>query len=145
MVSRFKLLLQHLNLSAAEFASRIGVQRSSMSHILSGRNKPSLDFMEKTLAAFPDINAGWLITGNGDWKIEIGNSGLKEGKIVAETATSETGMRSAYENVESEESDKADRHINKAPAFPAEGPVDHIIIVYKDNTFRILNPSGTNH
>jgi transcriptional regulator with XRE-family HTH domain len=144
MVSRFRLLLQHLNLSAAEFANRVGVQRSSMSHILSGRNKPSIDFMEKTLAAFPDINAGWLITGNGNWKIEIGNWGLEEGKSVAETATSETGMRSAYENVTSEEPDEADRHINKPPASPGEGPVDHIIIVYKDNTFRLLNPSGTN-
>lgn len=50
-------------LNATSFADRIGVQRSNVSHILNGRNKPSLDFIEKTLHQFPKINASWLITG----------------------------------------------------------------------------------
>lgn len=47
----------------ASFADAIGVQRSSLSHILNGRNKPSLDFLQKVLAHFPRVDAAWLITG----------------------------------------------------------------------------------
>jgi transcriptional regulator with XRE-family HTH domain len=63
MTDRFKVLLDQLNLSPSEFADRIGVQRSSISHVLSGRNKPSIDFLEKILNVFPDIDTTWLITG----------------------------------------------------------------------------------
>jgi transcriptional regulator with XRE-family HTH domain len=54
------------NISPIQFASIIGVQRSGISHILSGRNKPSLDFIQKILAKFPDINADWLVQGIGE-------------------------------------------------------------------------------
>ena len=49
--------------NASSFAEVLGVQRSSMSHILNGRNKPSLDFIEKVLLHFPRVDASWLITG----------------------------------------------------------------------------------
>ena len=51
---------QHNN---STFSEVIGVQRSSLSHILNGRNKPSLDFIEKVLQHFPRVDAGWLIMG----------------------------------------------------------------------------------
>jgi transcriptional regulator with XRE-family HTH domain len=57
------MIIKMHNLNSSGFADKIGVQRSSLSHILSGRNKPSLDFLEKTLAAFPRVNGDWLITG----------------------------------------------------------------------------------
>jgi transcriptional regulator with XRE-family HTH domain len=60
---RLQMVLKMHNLSASAFADKIGVQRSNMSHILSGRNKPSLDFLEKTLQHFPKVNAKWLICG----------------------------------------------------------------------------------
>lgn len=53
-------------LTSAAFADSIGVQRSSISHIISGRNKPSLDFLQKILASFPKYNAEWLVMGIGD-------------------------------------------------------------------------------
>jgi transcriptional regulator with XRE-family HTH domain len=65
MVNEIKALLEDKKLSASEFADMIGVQRSSVSHVLSQRNKPSLDFVRKILAAFPELNAEWLITGKG--------------------------------------------------------------------------------
>lgn len=49
--------------NASSFAEVLGVQRSSLSHILNGRNKPSLDFIEKVLLHFPRVDAAWLITG----------------------------------------------------------------------------------
>ena len=56
-------ILENKSLSASQFAEKIGVQRSSVSHVLSGRNKPSLDFIVKMSAAFTDISLNWLING----------------------------------------------------------------------------------
>ena len=56
-------ILETNNLSASQFAEKIGVQRSSVSHILSGRNKPSLDFIIKTSSVFRDVSLNWLIHG----------------------------------------------------------------------------------
>ena len=56
-------ILETNNLSASQFAEKIGVQRSSVSHILSGRNKPSLDFLIKIHDAFDEVNLEWLILG----------------------------------------------------------------------------------
>jgi len=50
-------------MSPSKFADEIGVQRSSISHILSERNKPSLEFVQKILNTFPEINTDWLLTG----------------------------------------------------------------------------------
>ena len=66
MEDRLLKLLDTEQLSSSKFADVIGVQRSSVSHILTGRNKPSFDFLQKTLKAFPMLNADWLILGEGD-------------------------------------------------------------------------------
>jgi len=66
MLDRIRLILKIKNLSSAKFAEEIGVQRSGISHILSGRNKPSLEFVHKLLNRFSDINSEWLILGKGE-------------------------------------------------------------------------------
>lgn len=63
LIDRFKYLMKLNNLTASAFADEIGVQRSSVSHILSGRNKPSLEFIQKVLAKYPKVSADWLIAG----------------------------------------------------------------------------------
>ena len=63
LIERFKYLMKLNNLTASAFADEIGVQRSSVSHILSGRNKPSLEFIQKVLSKYPKVNADWLIAG----------------------------------------------------------------------------------
>ncbi len=65
MVQRITKVMQHYHLSATQFASEIGIQRSALSHIMSGRNKPSLDFMLKLKSRFNDINSDWLLFGTG--------------------------------------------------------------------------------
>ena len=65
MKDRIEKLLAAEQLTSAKFADTIGVQRSSVSHILSGRNKPSLDFITKILETFTSINPDWLIMGKG--------------------------------------------------------------------------------
>ena len=61
--NRLHIVLKMHNLTASSFADKIGVQRSNVSHVLGGRNKPSLDFLEKILLTFPRVNANWLVTG----------------------------------------------------------------------------------
>lgn len=63
---RINLIIQQYSLTPSKFADVIGVQRSNISHILSGRNKPSLDFILKVLEKFPDISSDWLIKGEED-------------------------------------------------------------------------------
>lgn len=65
MKDRIIKFLTHENLTATKFADEIGVQRSSISHILSGRNNPSFEFIQKILSRYKHINADWLITGSG--------------------------------------------------------------------------------
>ena len=55
-------------------AKNIGVNRATISHILSGRNKPSIDFLEKLLHVYPNINTNWLITGVGSINLEDSDS-----------------------------------------------------------------------
>jgi len=66
---RFTKVIEYSEMTPAEFAEEIGVQRSSISHIISGRNKPSLDFITKIKTAFPDFEWDWLITGEGEMLI----------------------------------------------------------------------------
>ena len=65
MNRRFQTILDLENLSPAQLADRLSVQRSGISHILSGRNKPSFELLQRVVQSFPEISAEWLITGNG--------------------------------------------------------------------------------
>jgi transcriptional regulator with XRE-family HTH domain len=65
MINRIKEIIVKEGLTSGSFADAIGVQRSNMSHILNGRNNPSLDFVIKTLQRFPKVNTEWLLLGTG--------------------------------------------------------------------------------
>jgi transcriptional regulator with XRE-family HTH domain len=74
MKERLLQLLELEQLTPSRFADLIGVQRSSVSHVLSGRNKPSFDFLEKTLQAFPGMKADWLMLGKGSMYEQMGRN-----------------------------------------------------------------------
>ena len=65
-IERLTQILNHTGLNAAAFADKIGIQRSAISHLLSGRNKPSLDFVLKILGSYPEFDLYWLLTGKGN-------------------------------------------------------------------------------
>lgn len=65
MHERLKKWMEIEGLKSSEFADNIGVNRATISHVLSGRNKPSIDFLDKLLRTYPKLNANWLITGIG--------------------------------------------------------------------------------
>lgn len=64
--ARVSKIIEYSELSASEFADEIAVQRSNISHIASGRNKPSLDFLIKIKDRFPELQWDWLISGVGE-------------------------------------------------------------------------------
>lgn len=57
------MIIESHGMTAGAFADKIGVQRSNVSHVLSGRNKPGFEFLEKIVQAFPKVQAHWLLTG----------------------------------------------------------------------------------
>ena len=63
---RLSEILAHNQMSSSAFADFLEIQRSNMSHYLSGRNKPGVDILQKILDKFPDINAEWLLLGRGE-------------------------------------------------------------------------------
>jgi transcriptional regulator with XRE-family HTH domain len=66
-IKRLEIILDYYSLSASVFADRMGVQRSGLSHLLSGRNKPSLDFVMKITENFPEVSLYWLLNGTGSF------------------------------------------------------------------------------
>ena len=63
IVDRIKKVMENEGLSAAEFADHLGVGRPLLSHVLGGRNNPSLQLILKILSHFPTISANWLLLG----------------------------------------------------------------------------------
>jgi len=64
-VQRLEKVINYYGLSASAFADKIAVQRSTISHLLTGRNKPSLEFVLKVVKSFPEVNLYWLLNGKG--------------------------------------------------------------------------------
>lgn len=66
MINRINLILRAKNITAKQFAEEIGIQPSGMSHIMGGRNNPSLEFVSKVIRRYPEIDANWLLLGKGE-------------------------------------------------------------------------------
>ncbi len=66
MNERLLKIMEHFNYSPSIFADEIGVIRSSISHIISGRNNPGLELLQKVLIRFPQISSDWLLLGRGE-------------------------------------------------------------------------------
>lgn len=66
MIDRIKQVIEYSQLSSAAFADTIGISRSGLTHLLTGRNQPSLDVARKILAKYPELSTEWLIMGMGE-------------------------------------------------------------------------------
>lgn len=85
MKERIEAILKHEGISPSKLADLLGVQRSGMSHILSGRNKPSLDFLNKLLLTFPHISGDWVVTGQGSM-LKVTNMASKNADITQQAS-----------------------------------------------------------
>ncbi len=132
--NRLKKVLEYYQLSASAFAEKIGVQRSSISHLLSGRNKPSLDFILKVLDQFEDVTFYWLINGQGSFP--------KEKKII-KPQKKNNPTPTLFSNIEKEEQIKTDsknilRNENEESNISSvKKEIDQIVIFYKDGSFKV--------
>ena len=91
--------MEYYNLSATALAESINVQRSSISHLLSGRNKPSLEFVLRILQKYPEVELYWLLNGKGDFPKTEKKSILNESKI-EETTQQEFNTQSSSSEIE---------------------------------------------
>lgn len=113
---RLQKVIDFYGETASSFAEKIGVQRSSISHILSGRNKPSLDFVMKVLHSYPEVELYWLLNGKGHFP--------KETKI--------------SENPDSNLEKMGSRE--KASKLESNSDIEKIVIFFKDGTFKSYKP-----
>lgn len=152
MLDRIGLVLKTQNLTVSQFADKIGIQRSALSHVLAGRNNPSLDFVTKTMKAFPDLNPSWLLFGKGKMydkataileekreggseenvEIEEQKEGMNLEFIETEGLNSEEDL-----NLEGAEQNEAMGHAETATTGRE---VAKIILFYTDGHFKEYNP-----
>ncbi|MDT0646584.1 helix-turn-helix transcriptional regulator [Zunongwangia sp. F260] len=126
-VNRLNRIIKFYDLSAASFADKIEVGRSSISHILSGRNKPSLDFVMKVVKTFPEVELYWLLNGKGHFPKEdaienLPPSGEKQ-KTETENTQKDQPSKMAIFDPEQQRKSGSSKAIKK------------IVIFYEDGTF----------
>ncbi len=139
MKDRIAHIIRAKNLTAAEFAIRLGIQPSNVSHLLSGRNNPSLDFVRKLKETFPEYNLDWIVMGKGPMTVSE--------PFVTTTPAVESRLE---EKTEVEDKSKALGDTSfatiESPCIPEEqlplpsSGLKKMILVYDDNTFEVLCP-----
>lgn len=137
MKDRLLQLLDLEHLTPSKFADLIGVQRSSVSHILSGRNKPSFDFLQKTLTAFSGLRADWLLLGEGQIYDQMGREpsdlfDRAEKKPDEQIELSETIEQTVEPPSEADE-------VSEKPVETRK--VIQVMLFYDDDTFISYKPS----
>ncbi len=143
MKDRLQKILAHLNISSANLAEKIGVQRSSISHIISGRNKPSFDFILKLLESYNEINAEWLIMGKGSMLKAVNSqiSSITESPDLFNQKSIPMPLKNENINaqVPVEEADNILKNINPQTKITNVNKVKQMVLIYEDDTFEIIN------
>lgn len=156
MRERIAKIIASEGLNSSAFADLIGIQRSNISHILNGRNGPSLELLQKILNNFPQYNTDWLVMGRGEiYKkpvqttifdaIEDNSNDVASNAVepVAETEEPEPGQLEP-------EADKAVESVQKESPEQGVSPiveqitqraseVKQVVVLYSDNTFVVYN------
>lgn len=140
MKDRLQQFLTLEQLSPARLSEIIGIQRSGLSHILSGRNKPGFEFIQRLLLKFPSLNAEWLITGKG--KMYKEHSSPTTNVVSDSISAAQFPENSLFsEKIQPPEPSE----IPIKPTINTEDGKNRVlrkmIFVYSDNTFVELSPS----
>ncbi len=123
-IKRLKKIIEFYGESASSFAEKIGVQRSSISHLLSGRNKPSLEFILKVLSAYPDVDLYWLMNGKGHFP----------SKTEKEDSLPQPEKKDLFSGTAPKTNGKDP--VNKITAVPSSTKeIERIVIFYRDGSF----------
>lgn len=151
MKERIKKYIDYKSVSPGKLAEMLDVQRSSISHILNGRNKPGALFLERLLLSFPDLNARWLLTGNGNMinqpekrpsdMTENGGSGNKKGGKTAQKGEATGDQPQTSNGVESRRKNTPEKE-RSAPSPEKEKSIEKVILLYSDGTFSFYRAEG---
>lgn len=155
--TRLDRILTYFDLTSSQFSDRVGVPRSSLSHIISGRNKPSLDFIIKIRDAFPTINLYWLIYGFEPFLLEhdsaIPTHILDDEMSLLQSQKTDTTNQSVNENAsapidnnvnETQQDALSYQNSKEQPISNSQTEVgaqdnaetENIVVLYKDGTFK---------
>lgn len=137
MEEKLRILMQSENLTASRLAEILEVKPAAISHILSGRNKPSFELLCKMVNRFPQINPYWLL---GD------ATEMRNPDAPISTAENRSGVSGTLFDLADNQSDKSEisdisqkSQISNLPQF-GRSDISKIIIVYNDQTFEELHP-----
>ncbi|WP_108869061.1 helix-turn-helix domain-containing protein [Aquimarina aquimarini] len=137
--NRIQKIMNHYAISASSFADYMGVGRSSISHILSGRNKPSLDFVMKIVDAYSDVDLQWLLYGKGTFPKTQNNpvqvspsTSIPEKNSIATTAQ-DLFTHPPTEEIKSEDLTTPEKKLSSA--ISTEQKIEKIVFFYADGTF----------
>lgn len=153
MKDRIAHIIRAKNLTAAEFALQLGIQPSNVSHLLAGRNNPSLDFVKKLKESFPEYNLDWIVFGVGPMTVSEpfyeSKSSFEVPQIgqqpVVPIEKSYDGTLFAPEKESGFAQESPSFNPEKKSGFPQESnqvdsvELKRIILVYSDNSFEILS------
>jgi len=123
---RLQKILDFYGVTATSFSEKIAFNRSTISHLLSGRNKPSLEFVMKVLQTYPEVDLYWLLYGKGSFPTPLN-------KINTQIKT--TSKQNTLPGVEAENS----VFENMALKNSNTSAIERIILCYKDGTFKQYN------
>lgn len=139
--TRITSIMDVYNLNAAEFADKIDVQRSSISHIMSGRNKPSLDFMIKIKDAFPEVQWDWLILGKGTMLKSENDVMVSKSNILSPTSSSEEIIDSQFDLFEDKMEVKTQEKSIPSSKMVSSRKLIKVLFMYSDGVFEEFNPA----
>ena len=127
--TRLLSLIKDKSLNAAQFADEIGVQRSSISHILSGRNKPSIDFLEKLITRYKDIDIHWLLSGSTSQSQNLFSNIQEDARVSIVNS-----------NIPNQELSLFDSPKNQTIQNIPTKTIEKIVTFYSDKTFKEYYP-----
>ncbi|MDC1363506.1 helix-turn-helix domain-containing protein [Flavobacteriaceae bacterium] len=123
---RLQKILDFYGVTATSFSEKIAFNRSTISHLLSGRNKPSLEFVMKVLQTYPEVDLYWLLYGKGSFPTTVNK---------VNTQIKATSKQNTVPGVEAENS----VFQNMALKNQNTSAIERIILCYKDGTFKQYN------
>lgn len=129
-IKKLENIMEFYGLSATAFAEELDFNRSTISHLLSGRNKPSLDFVVKILQRFPEVSMSWLIFGKGNFP---STSEIIDEQI---STTKMDNIKSVMENPSLEKAFEMEIPQAISENTPNK-KVKKIVILYSDGSFNI--------
>jgi transcriptional regulator with XRE-family HTH domain len=139
MKTRILEFIKIENKSAAQLAEEIGVQPSSISHIISGRNNPSLDFVMKMVKKYPVLSTDWLLFGTGDMYREPQLTSLFEpvsDNNPKERSISGEDKRKNIPGFKSNFSEEKHDISSERSAYSINNKTIRIVCFFADNTFK---------